>query len=57
MAAAAVATVVEPDGPLSSSFFNGYRPWLSLYGVRLQRQHTQKQVGVFAASQSGALQQ
>lgn len=44
MAAAAVATAIDPDDPLSSSFFNAYRPWLSLYGVRLQRQHKQKQV-------------
>lgn len=43
MAAAAVATAIDPDDPLSSSFFNAYRPWLSLYGVRLQRQHKQKQ--------------
>lgn len=44
MAAALVAAAVDPDGALSSSFFNAYRPWLSLYGVRLQRQQKQKQV-------------
>lgn len=34
---------VECAGPLASAYLKAYRPWMSLYGVRLQRVHDPKQ--------------